>query len=73
MSLAEQEDSNVVNVVDLTHKQFDQQFHEDIRSFVHEESNITYGSCVSKLQPGFEKKSFLSGWIRHNNNKLVYD
>jgi hypothetical protein len=39
MSLAEKEDNNVVKVVDLTHKQFDQQFHEDIRSIVHEESD----------------------------------
>jgi hypothetical protein len=73
ISVFEQEDNNVVKVVYLTHKQFDQQFHEDIRSIVCEESDLTYSSCGSKLQLGFEKQPFLSAWIRHNSRKLVYD
>jgi hypothetical protein len=65
MSLAEQEDNIVVKVADLIQKQFYHPFHEDIRPIVHEESNLTYGSCGSKLQPSFEKKIFISTWIIH--------
>jgi hypothetical protein len=55
MYLSEQEDNSVAKVADLTQKQFDQQFHEDIGSIFHEELDLAYGSFGPKLQLGFEK------------------